>query len=227
VHPCTGTEAVRPIGGVEVLTTALEGVKGQRHAPAVFYPRERPGTHYTGGWVGPRAGLDRCGKSRPHQDWIPGPSSPQPVAIPSELSRPTPTRWYCNEHLISITNYSNVKIKFVKIFLYAAVTVASPSCALFSWICSSVHCMVCISWQSDVQSLIHWIKHMTLIPRHYITQKLPQNHSHSNYHMPKQLRWSRGSVLAFGTQVCRFTPSQSCRIFRAKKSSALLPLEGK
>ena len=38
---------------------------GVRHAPAALYPRERPGTHFTGGWVGPRAGLDRCGKSRP------------------------------------------------------------------------------------------------------------------------------------------------------------------
>jgi hypothetical protein len=28
-------------------------------------PRERPCTHCTGGWVGPGAGLDRCGKSRP------------------------------------------------------------------------------------------------------------------------------------------------------------------
>jgi hypothetical protein len=26
--------------------------------------------------VGPRAGLDRCGKFRPHRDSIPGPSSP-------------------------------------------------------------------------------------------------------------------------------------------------------
>jgi len=31
---------------------------GQHHAPAALYPRERPGTHCTGGWVGPRAGLD-------------------------------------------------------------------------------------------------------------------------------------------------------------------------
>jgi hypothetical protein len=38
--------------------------------------------------VGPRAGLDRCGKSRPHRDSIPGPSRPQPVAIPTELSGP-------------------------------------------------------------------------------------------------------------------------------------------
>jgi len=39
-------------------------VRGQRHAPAALYPRERPGTHCTGGCVGSRAGLDRCGKSR-------------------------------------------------------------------------------------------------------------------------------------------------------------------
>jgi len=40
-------------------------VRGQRHAPAAPYPRERPGTHCTGDWVGFRAGLDWCGKSRP------------------------------------------------------------------------------------------------------------------------------------------------------------------
>ena len=40
-------------------------VGGQRHAPAALPPRERPGTHCTGGWVGPRAGWDGCGKSRP------------------------------------------------------------------------------------------------------------------------------------------------------------------
>jgi len=40
-------------------------VKGQRHAPAALYSRERPGTHGTGSWAGPSAGLDKCGKSRP------------------------------------------------------------------------------------------------------------------------------------------------------------------
>ena len=33
-------------------------MRGQRHAPAALYPRERPGTHFTGSRVGPRAGLD-------------------------------------------------------------------------------------------------------------------------------------------------------------------------
>ena len=36
--------------------------------------------------MGPRAGLDGCGKSRPHQDSILGPSSPYLVAKPTELS---------------------------------------------------------------------------------------------------------------------------------------------
>jgi len=40
------------------------------------------------------------------------------------------------------------------------------------------------------------------------------------------LRWSRGSVLAFSTQVCGFKPGRSRRIFRAKKSSARLSSEG-
>jgi hypothetical protein len=56
--------------------------------PRPLYPRERPGTHCTGGWVGPRAGLDICEKSRPHRDSIPGPSSSQPVY---RLSYPGPS----------------------------------------------------------------------------------------------------------------------------------------
>jgi hypothetical protein len=61
------------------------GMGGQNHAPAALPPGKRAGTHFTGGCVGPRAGLDVCGKSRPHRDSIPGPSSPWPVAIPTEL----------------------------------------------------------------------------------------------------------------------------------------------
>jgi len=41
------------------------------------------------------------------------------------------------------------------------------------------------------------------------------------------LRWTRGSMLVFGTQVHGFAPGFSRRIFRAKKSSARLPSEGK
>ena len=40
------------------MTAALEGVSGQQYGPATLYPRERPGTHFTGGWLDPIAGLD-------------------------------------------------------------------------------------------------------------------------------------------------------------------------
>jgi hypothetical protein len=52
------------------------GVDGQLHDPAALPPEKRPGTHFVGGWVVPRAGLDGCEKSRPHRDSIPGPSIP-------------------------------------------------------------------------------------------------------------------------------------------------------
>jgi hypothetical protein len=39
----------------------------------------------------------------------------------------------------------------------------------------------------------------------------------------KRLWWSRGSVLAFGTQVRRFAPGRSRRIFKAKKVNIYLP----
>ena len=37
--------------------------------------------------MGLKAGLETCGKSRPHRDSIPGLSSPWQVAIPATLSR--------------------------------------------------------------------------------------------------------------------------------------------
>jgi hypothetical protein len=46
------------------------GVVGQRHVPAA-----RPSTHCIECWVRHSAGLDVCGKYRPHRDSIPGRSS--------------------------------------------------------------------------------------------------------------------------------------------------------
>ena len=62
-------------------------MSGQQHAPAALYPKERPGTHFTEGWMGPRAGLDRRKISSP-PGFDPGPSSPQSFAIPTELPGP-------------------------------------------------------------------------------------------------------------------------------------------
>jgi hypothetical protein len=58
------------------LASALEGMGGKRHSPSALPPGKKLGTHCIGGWVGPRAGLGGCGKSRPHRDSIPGPTSP-------------------------------------------------------------------------------------------------------------------------------------------------------
>ena len=59
-----------------------------RHAPAALPPGKRPGTHCIGGRVGPRAGLDGCGKSRPHRDSIPGPSIRKRVPVPTRYPGP-------------------------------------------------------------------------------------------------------------------------------------------
>ena len=53
------------------LTSALDGVGDQRHAPVALPPGKRAGTHCIGGWVGPRVGLDGNGKSFPYRDRSP------------------------------------------------------------------------------------------------------------------------------------------------------------
>ena len=45
------------------LTSVLDGVDGQCHAPAALTPGKGTGTHFTGGWVAAGASLDGCGKS--------------------------------------------------------------------------------------------------------------------------------------------------------------------
>jgi hypothetical protein len=78
-HPITGHEG--PTGGGEVelysfSTSALGEGGWVSTTPRPLYPQEITGTHCIRGWVGPRAGLDVCEKSRPPRDSIPGPSSP-------------------------------------------------------------------------------------------------------------------------------------------------------
>ena len=46
--------------------------------------------------MGPRAGLDRCRKSRPHWDSIAGPSSLQPVVITTMIPDPLVRIYYLN-----------------------------------------------------------------------------------------------------------------------------------
>jgi hypothetical protein len=77
-HPRTGHESpegVYMFSSTSFLTPALDGGEWLTHTPAAL-PPGRPGTRCIGGWVGPRAGLDGCGKSSHNRDLIPGPSSP-------------------------------------------------------------------------------------------------------------------------------------------------------
>jgi hypothetical protein len=63
--------------------------------PQPLYPRERPGTHFVGGRVGSRAGLDVWGKSRlPRDPTWDGPSCSK------SLSRPTSI--LCNDNNYSL-----------------------------------------------------------------------------------------------------------------------------
>ena len=69
MHPCTGRAAHRWSRGIALSfhdhgTRRGEG-SASRHGRSL--PRERPGTHCTGGWVGPRAGLDRCENLAPNE----------------------------------------------------------------------------------------------------------------------------------------------------------------
>ena len=73
VHPRQSMRAHR--GTTLSLASALVRVGGQRHTSTALTPGKKPGTHCIGGWVGPRARLEMCVKSRLHRDSIPGTSS--------------------------------------------------------------------------------------------------------------------------------------------------------
>src|SRR5215469_4623858 len=67
VNPYTGLVALRGSRGIALLILNLSTRRGWvvSTTPRPLYPRERPGTHCRGGWVGPRDGLDMSENSRP------------------------------------------------------------------------------------------------------------------------------------------------------------------
>jgi hypothetical protein len=60
-----GREGGLKYSSILSLTSAIDGVSGQRQAPAALPHGKKPSTNFIGGWVGPRAGVDVCGKFRP------------------------------------------------------------------------------------------------------------------------------------------------------------------
>ena len=73
-------------------------MRSQRNAPAALYPQERPGTHCTGGRVGPRAGLDRCGKSRPLPGFDPWTVQPVTSRYTDYATLPTTHKHVCEKN---------------------------------------------------------------------------------------------------------------------------------
>ena len=96
VHPRTcheGSEGEQIYSSTLPSTSPLDSGWVVSTTPRPLYPQERPGIYCINGWVGPRAGLDGCGKSCLHRDSIPGPSSPYRVAIPTEQQ-------YCSTEIL-------------------------------------------------------------------------------------------------------------------------------
>ena len=96
ILPRTGHKG--PEGGVEVWLYCffISGTRWRwvvNSTPWPLYPWEWPGTHCVGCWVGPRAGLDGCGKSLSHRDSIPDRPA-HSKSLYRQLYRPTPDNLY-------------------------------------------------------------------------------------------------------------------------------------
>ena len=71
-----GPEGQQRYSSTLSLTSALDMGGWSTPRPGRFTAGKGPGTNCTGGWVGPRAGMDGCRKCRPRRDSILRPSSP-------------------------------------------------------------------------------------------------------------------------------------------------------
>jgi hypothetical protein len=105
-----------------------------------LYPRERaPGTHWIGGWVGPRAGLDAVVKRKipnPCQDSNPRSYSPWPSSIPPQLLiQPNETNISCYIYIYTHT-HTHTHTQYPGIFLLtpASRTALGPNQPLIQWV---------------------------------------------------------------------------------------------
>jgi hypothetical protein len=79
-------------------------------APRPLYPRERPGTYCKGGWLGPRGGLDSCGKSHPQPGFDPRTVQPVASRYTDRATRPFSVKQYHlkNKYLYCICLYDEL-----------------------------------------------------------------------------------------------------------------------
>jgi hypothetical protein len=111
------------------------GVGGQRHVPAALHPWERTsGTHYTLGWVGPRAGLDTevrgkifcpCRGSNPDR---PGRPARSQDTILTKLHRSTPAPDHMSPCLTSLQTYTWPYVSLSDFTADLQMTTLEPTC---------------------------------------------------------------------------------------------------
>jgi hypothetical protein len=168
------------------LTSALNGVGCQRHVPAALLPGKRNGTHCIGGWVGPRGGLDGCGKSRP--TGILSPARPVRSVSLYRLSYPRPlgvTQFTNNIHRTVIPFFTYDRTYFASIrassginslrhgdfFFPVAIRFDSGSWPPFTGLPDYTHCTH--HSQQDSSGRVISPKQRTLTTHNY------QRHSHA------------------------------------------------
>ena len=105
---------------------------------------------------------------------------------------------------------------FIHCFVYSTL--------IFVLILNHIKALYTLSFYS-VENLFYYYHHLTSMPRS-TKWSLPFIFFSPIFFI-NRLRWPRGSVLAFSTQVRGFKPGRNRFIFRAKKSSTRLPSEGK
>jgi hypothetical protein len=65
-----GSEGEQRYSSTLYLTSGLDGVDGRHNAPTILTPGKTR-TQCTGGWVGPKVGLEGCGKISPQLEFDP------------------------------------------------------------------------------------------------------------------------------------------------------------
>jgi hypothetical protein len=108
------------------------------------------------------------------------------------------------------------------LYLFACSTI------LFVGSCFILHLWVCLTAKEKVnlnhgedhkhKILLNWFLQMEAVYNFYSTVLYWRLIYSSTMYSRKRLRWSRGSVLAFSTQVRGFKPGRSRRIFKGEKN---------
>jgi hypothetical protein len=140
------------------MTLALDGGGWSPSRPGRLYPRERPGTHHTEGWVASRAGLDRCGKSRPHRESIT--QTPRYLKI---------HWWLCNFHYVILSR----KYFGKTIFWWGIVSINSDFQRGWDLHFSGILRSLCWWWFTDISG-----QHISVIFKgHSVQEECPKNQS--------------------------------------------------